>query len=250
MQKKQDLKYKDKFFIQDDELVYTNKVEDYEKEWLDKINVSKYALLPKEYQQVEYIESTGTQYIDTREYVKTNTQVVLEFEHIKQNSSGWKPLLGYRVNRTNNMFSVWITNSLAINYGSVDTSGICSIQYNKKYIVKNKINKWFLNDNLITTIDSNISENNDYTVLLYALRKSGGSVEQRGTLSKVFRLYFYDDDILLKDFIPCYSTTTVTNVDGEICEKGTAGLYDLVEGKFYTNKGDKTKGDFICGPEV
>lgn len=56
------------------------------------------------------------------------------------------------------------------------------------------------------------------------------------------------NDILLRNFIPCKSTTTVTNVDGDTVPADTKGLYDLVEGEFYTNKsGGK---DFTAGPEV
>ena len=65
-------KYKGKFVIQDDELVYTKQLNDIEKEYAKSLNINKKSLLPKGYQQVEYIESTGTQYIDTRVLGGTN----------------------------------------------------------------------------------------------------------------------------------------------------------------------------------
>ena len=37
-------------------------------------------LLPKEYQQVEYLESTGTQYINTNVYPDTNTKVEIDMQ--------------------------------------------------------------------------------------------------------------------------------------------------------------------------
>ena len=58
----------------------------------------------------------------------------------------------------------------------------------------------------------------------------------------------YDDAILLRDFIPCYSTTTVTDANGTEKTANTKGLYDTVEGKFYTNQG--SGDDFIAGPNV
>lgn len=54
-------------------------------------------------------------------------------------------------------------------------------------------------------------------------------------------------DVLIRNFIPCYSTTTVTDVNGKECPKGTVGMYDTVEGKFYTNQGT---GKFIAGSDV
>ena len=52
----------------------------------------------------------------------------------------------------------------------------------------------------------------------------------------------------VRNFIPCYSTTAVTNIDGKQCPSGTRGMYDTVEGKFYTNQGGGA--DFIAGPNV
>ena len=53
---------------------------------------------------------------------------------------------------------------------------------------------------------------------------------------------------VLADFIPCYSTTIVTNADGVQVPANTKGLYDTIEGKFYTNQG--SADDFIAGPDV
>jgi len=59
-----------------------------------------------------------------------------------------------------------------------------------------------------------------------------------------------ENNKFIRIYIPCYSTTTVTDVNGKNCPSGTKGMYDTVEGKFYTNQGDPTKGDFIAGPDV
>ena len=56
-----------------------------------------------------------------------------------------------------------------------------------------------------------------------------------------FKLYNKYNEIQ-RDFIPCYSTKTVNDVDGESWPKDTIGLYDTVNGKFYANKGTGTFG--------
>ena len=47
----------------------------------------------------------------------------------------------------------------------------------------------------------------------------------------------YNNNIIKRNFISCYSTTTVTDVDGKQFSAGTVGLYDTVNSQFYVNKG-------------
>lgn len=63
----------------------------------------------------------------------------------------------------------------------------------------------------------------------------------------VYELVCVKDGIKVRNFIPCYSSIAVTDVNGKHCPSGTIGLYDTVEGKFYTNQGE---GEFIAGPDV
>ena len=62
-----------------------------------------------------------------------------------------------------------------------------------------------------------------------------------------YKCQIYDGDTKVRDFIPCYCTTTVTDTTNKQCPAGTRGLYDLVTGKFYTNQGT---GNFEKGPDV
>ena len=63
-------------------LEYTNKLDVKEKEYAQSLNVKEKIskLLPDEYQQVEYIEGTGTQWIDTGINANNNLSVKIEFE--------------------------------------------------------------------------------------------------------------------------------------------------------------------------
>lgn len=58
-----------------------------------------------------------------------------------------------------------------------------------------------------------------------------------------------NDDVLIRNFIPCKATTTTTNANDIEVPENTKGLYDLVEGKFYTNQ-NTIGDDFIAGPDV
>ena len=65
---------------------------------------------------------------------------------------------------------------------------------------------------------------------------------------KLYEFRFTENEIITHDLIPCQSTVAVTDINGKQCPANTKGLYDLVEGKFYTNQGSGE--DFIAGPEV
>lgn len=59
---------------------------------------------------------------------------------------------------------------------------------------------------------------------------------------------FYIDNNIVRNYIPCYSITNGIDVNDKECPSGTIGLYDLLEGKFYTNQGNGD--DFTKGPDV
>ena len=73
---------------------------------------------------------------------------------------------------------------------------------------------------------------------------SGGSYHS----FKIYNAKFWDSQSTIRNFIPCQSKSAVTNIDNIQCPSGTIGMYDTVEGKFYTNQG---KGnDFIAGNAI
>ena len=65
-------KYRDKFIIQDDELVFSNKVTEKEKYWCENLN-----LKGELYTELEYIKGNGKQYIDTT--LKANNNMDIDF---------------------------------------------------------------------------------------------------------------------------------------------------------------------------
>ena len=71
-------KYEEKFVITNNSLVYTNKLDKKEKEYAQGLNVN--SLLPKEFRQVEYIESTGKQWIDTKILASNYPDICIEIK--------------------------------------------------------------------------------------------------------------------------------------------------------------------------
>ena len=86
------------------------------------------------------------------------------------------------------------------------------------------------------------------TIPLYMFARNNNGNVDCYTSVKLKEMNIKYSNYEVRRFIPCYSTTTVTDVNGKQCPAGTKGLYDLVEGKFYTNQGNGE--DFKAGPDI
>ena len=212
----------------------------------EKGNVEKYnKILPKEYHQVEYIESSGTQYIDTR--INSNTNMFIELEmSYNNNTPKWGCIFGMvnSINNTNTYIapnSTWDKNKFfyhlpnALNW----ENSFVSFTTNKTRIIYDGING---NINAYTYSFNFAPINYDFNADMYLFAYRNLPIQSIQPVSaKLYNCYISKDNIT-RNFIPCYSTTTVTDVDGIERPVGTVGMYDTVEGKFYVNKGTGTFG--------
>ena len=182
--------------------------------------------LPIEYQEVEYIESTGTQYIDTGVKVKPNL-----FYDIKLKHNDFGGMFGrYSDSSGANIISQTISNMTAVNYGSTSSYYRYEIPIQLAFSVcKLKIldNKFYFNDALISDNINKTLPNTEETFFLF--RQS--SIYGRG---RIYYVKLYDNNTLIRDFVPCYRKSD-----------SVIGLYDLVDRVFYINSG---YGSFKIGP--
>lgn len=189
--------------------------------------------LPDEYTLVNYIESSGSQYIDIL-YNFTS-----EFAELKMNAQltelstteTAKALCGRSVSGVGRIFYL-SQNSLYGFYWQTGDATINNIasnnaDTNKHYfdcVVSDK-NYFYIDNNLIGSSDKNSSILNESLVCVFA-RKGNNNVASNFSKMKLYDLKLYDNQVLVCDLIPCYR-----NSDNEV------GLYDLVNNVFYTNKG-------------
>lgn len=188
------------------------------------------AEMPDGYTQVEYIESTGQQFINTDFYPSGGKfRVVLKFMYTRNHdglslfgSSSGAPfsmtVYGYYptfyVGDTNNMFcgeetslnTVYTLDATADN-GTL-TAVWNGVAFNKAY-----------SGGLRTTSPFYVFGASAYTEL--------------GNGYRLYSMQIYDSDKLVRDFFPCM------NASGEY------GLYDDANARFYSNEGS---GAFIGGP--
>ena len=206
----------------------------------------KNGLLPVEYQQVEYLESTGTQYIDTG--IKIQENITIHANIASLNNNIYMTALG-----TNTMLQIQISKGfLSSTYK--ETNFFTDL--GKMYYVEARqtsSERIVIIEEQIAALSSGSNYSNIYLFGLNvgnSLYNSSGSntMSPAPFIGKIGTLNIYLLNELKRDFIPCYSTTIVTNVNGKECPTGTKGMYDLVEGKFYTNLGNGE--DFKAGPDV
>lgn len=195
--------------------------------------------LPAEFQEVEYIETAASgPYINSNYIFTTRSQkIIIEFESIynygnaffgSQTSSGRSNILW----RVGNNLQFGIGNQSA---GTVITS--------HTYNTKHKFECESLSNTYSCKLDNvYVKENESYTgtnitnldTYIFA-NNLNGTPESPSSL-RVYNLKIYDNNILVRNFVPCYRKAD-----------NVAGLYDLVNGVFYTNAGSSS---FIIGGNV
>lgn len=187
------------------------------------------------YCEVEYLESTGTQYIDTGLTGNSDTKAELALI-ISTQATGNVGIFGSRGNSANsNLLAVgYGTSALAVDFNNSSYShyraGI-SYELDKKYICYTSKEIRFIKDENGLVLAENTTLCNDTmstsNLLLFA--ETGVASKQQG---KMFYAKIWDDNILVRDFTP------VLDNNMKPC------MYDKVSGKLFYNKGT---GEFIAG---
>lgn len=188
------------------------------------------SILPKEYTELEYIESSETQYIDTGFKPNQDTKVEIDYNYIDDGITrhNWSV---FGVNTLFVITSVNITPMLIRYNDNSFVTDITTTIRHKVLFDKNKV----YNDGILIHTFTPVTFSTNYNALIFARRSTSGNVEERSK-SRVYFCKIYDNNTLVRNFIPCYR-----NSDNEV------GLYDTVNNVFYTNQGT---GTFIKGPEV
>ena len=190
--------------------------------------------LPSGYTRLEYIESTGTQYIDTGFKPNNNTRVVLDFEPTAA-YSGIAGIFGIRDTKyatAANMFIFWNNgaNTFRTDYfGTQKTMTVSTL------LARQTVDK----DKNLTTIGSvsasNTASTGQCSNNLYLFCTNDAGTANYFAKLKLYSCQIYDNGTLIRDYIPAK------------LDDGTVGLYDKLNGLLYINAGT---GTFEAGPVV
>lgn len=188
--------------------------------------------LPSGYKRLEYIQSSGTQYIKTGIVPNRNTRIVLDVQLLSTQTARCF-LFG---SRESDVAHFWVEKSSSgqfiTNYGTVgDKTFSRSLSPYSRYVIDKNSN--------ITTIGSE--------TITHTAGALNGSLEMflfvenyNGTAStfssmKLYSCKIYDGSTIVRNYIPCQNRS------------GTVGLWDDVNAKFHSNAGT---GTFVAGPVI
>lgn len=193
--------------------------------------------LPDGYTILEYIESTGTQYIDTGVIPKSTDCIsincIISEDRFNKVMFGSRTSGNYMtsknqiyLNENSSQFSMFFgTNTMNL-HGLFDTS--TSRVINGLFDVKNKK---IANRNNANFIGASSDFDNTATQPYYLFALNNCGKAGVFTTMKLFSFAIWDDDKKVRDFIPCKTN------------QGVVGLYDIISSKFYGNMGT---GQFLA----
>ena len=181
------------------------------------------------YKELEYIESTGTQYIDTNVLCKSSLRCQLKFSTTKHSGNCY---IGGMATNEEDSFRVFTFNNKwyldfgsgeyhnRIKGGSANINTVYNIEIGNRYIKDLDTETNIISDSVVSSFSK------VYNCLL-------SSPTEELT---IYNCKIYDNDVLIRDFIPV-----------RMNYNNAVGMYDKVNNLFYGNVGT---GSFIAGPEI
>lgn len=184
--------------------------------------------LPSGYKKLEYIQSSGTQYIITSVPAASNIRVTATFEVTSIGSATTFVFGAQSENSARYCLGITSGGLFRSDYGTEYISGP-SVSVGTKYTVDKNQNVCTINGTAINNSVHTFSKG--ASIYLFARNYTSLSY---GSL-KLYGCKIYSSDALVRNFIPCKNAS------------GTVGLWDDVNSVFYQNAGT---GSFTAGPEV
>lgn len=178
--------------------------------------------------EIEYMESTGEQWIDTVIVPTTNTSIQCEFGVLVELNEF---VFGSEVDRGSNAFALLVrTNGTnAVEFGGAKTF---SYTYQSGERISFRLDKSSAHYNNVEVATGGTITGNTYPIYLFASNRAG-TVTQCSHI-KLARVKIYNDSTIIRDLIPV--------------RVGQVGyMYDRVSKKLFGNQGT---GSFVLGPDV
>lgn len=185
---------------------------------------------PQKIRRVEYIESTGTQYIDTGILMDENTTVEVDFA-MTQNRSTDNPVFGSFNNPYGLVFGGRSGNIFRFAYGSGWNGNTAPFDMERHIAIGNSENKECLLDGNVLATETNITNGLNSATNIHLFHFYGGSTNYYG-YARIFSSKIYKNGKLVQELIPCL------DIDGIYC------MYDKITKKYFYKSGT---GEFKGG---
>ena len=186
--------------------------------------------LPSGYKRLGYIQSSGTQFIDTRFKPNQNTRVLTE-AYLVDSTNGYPSVFGTRSGSSLQFWAFWAPGE-KIFHGRYNTR-VIDVKSSPTNLDIYDFNKNTLSINGVKSQATSETFTASNNLWIFGVNSSGSL--QYGSSVRLYSFKIYDNGTLIRDFVPCI------NASGEV------GLYDLVGKQFYGNAGT---GTFTAGPVI
>lgn len=184
-------------------------------------------ILPSAYQQVEYIATSGTQYIDTNYVANTDTEVRMVFLLNNKDTFG---LYGGQINGNDTSLRFFAASgSIYIAHGGERVQQGNNLVINTKYSLIHKKSSCIIND-----VSYSSSSGANFADTTLTIGRCNGFDVSYLLNGRIYSFQILENNVLLRNFIPCYRKSD-----------NVIGMYDLVSKTFYINAGTGSfaKGD-------
>ena len=185
--------------------------------------------LPSDYIQLEYIQSSGSQYINTGFKPNQDTKISITVDFPL---SGTTWLYGSRTSAGSNSLGFLCEGNSKYRFDYASSTNELATKPTGKFTIDSDKNKCYINGELVFTATYTTFAS---PVNMYIFNNNNNGSLSGGSSAKLYNCSIYDNGVLIRNFIPCKN------------ESGTVGLYDSVNNQFYQNAGS---GTFVAGPEI
>jgi hypothetical protein len=188
--------------------------------------------LPSEYRELTYIVMNTPKNVRDPQYIdlgiKANQDTSIELEFDVNSVSNTQFILG-AFDFNFRMYNA----ELGYAYGSNGNNFYSQDLQIGQHIIFKLGKKTYFNGSLIKTFGDETFETS-YNIALGTWINQGGGGNGNSAQMNVYRCNIYDNDVLIKQLIPCYRV-----------EDNRVGMYDLINNEFFENYGDTEfgKGD-------
>lgn len=175
-------------------------------------------------QKLQYLESTGTQWINTAFNATSNSRIVFDFQSTGPSNDSIKAMFGARLNNDTKCFDVFaLPTTVYPQYGAnaYDTRPITA-NISQRLTYDFNANKTTVGSTTVSFTPETFSTG--YPIYLFTLNDNGNP-DSRYIKGRLYSCQIYDNGILVRDYIP------VLDFSGVAC------LYDKVGGSLYYNRG-------------
>lgn len=179
--------------------------------------------LPEAYTASEYLQSSGTQYIDTGVIANQDTKLTMDMEFLNEINEE-SPFGAYESGSKFLWNFSWSTYSYPM-FGSVQDTINHTLSINKRYALEMGQGGAYIDGTQVKTYSAQTFQMTG-SINLFRRNPISGTTNPRMATIKMYGCKIYQGDILIHEYLPA-----VRNSDS------VAGLYDTITGAFLTNAG-------------